>query len=68
MNFEELEHVFRAVTELTGEKEFIAIGSQSLFFGVLAFGWKSTVVSLSNSRRITCSDFLGSPYSTSWSG
>ena len=30
MNFEELEHIVRAASELTGETEFIAIGSQSL--------------------------------------
>jgi hypothetical protein len=30
MNFEELEHIVRAARELTGETEFIAIGSQSL--------------------------------------
>ncbi|HYZ73800.1 MAG TPA: DUF6036 family nucleotidyltransferase [Chthoniobacterales bacterium] len=30
MNFEELEHIVRAAGEVTGETEFIAIGSQSL--------------------------------------
>jgi hypothetical protein len=30
MNFEELEHIVRAAAEVTGETEFIAIGSQSL--------------------------------------
>jgi hypothetical protein len=30
MNFEELEHIVRAAKDLTGETEFIAIGSQSL--------------------------------------
>jgi hypothetical protein len=33
MNFEELEHIVRAARELTGETEFIAIGSQSLLVG-----------------------------------
>jgi hypothetical protein len=30
MNFEELEHIVRAARDVTGETEFIAIGSQSL--------------------------------------
>ena len=34
MNFEELEHIVRAAKELTGETEFIAIGSQSLLISL----------------------------------
>ncbi len=30
MNFEELEHIVRVAREVTGETEFLAIGSQSL--------------------------------------
>jgi hypothetical protein len=34
MNFEELEHIVRAAKDLTGETEFIAIGSQSLLISL----------------------------------
>src|SRR5580692_1170974 len=34
MNFEELEHIVRAAKDLTGEAEFIAIGSQSLLISL----------------------------------
>jgi hypothetical protein len=34
MNFQELEHIVRAAKDLTGENEFIAIGSQSLLISV----------------------------------